>query len=202
MVFLLCPLRLSARGNWLPVGIYNLGNTCSMNATLQCLIHCKPLRELFLLDLVHPYQSCSVIRMKSGKSSCLICEMDKAILEYYGSAVGIDTIAALEELPDLTSVAITPRAIEQPHSIRGLPIIPSRLLAECWKNRGMKHVAGHAQHDAQEFFDAFLDCLAHHALAYRKSAQEMREVVYESRLSTKYHNPTSNKGKLCYLLEN
>ena len=165
-----------------------------MNATLQCLIHCKPLQELFLRDLAHPYQSCNVLRLKSGKSSCLTCEMDKAILEYFGSAVGIDTISALEELSDFSSRSSTIRE-KQPPDIRGLPIIPSRLLAESWRNRGMKNVAGHAQHDAQEFFDAFVDCLAHHALAYQKCAEEMRQVVHESRLHKKHENPKSNTGK-------
>jgi ubiquitin C-terminal hydrolase len=187
----------SARGQWLPVGIYNLGNTCSMSATLQCLIHCKPLHDLFLRDLAHPYQSCSVLR--SGKSSCLTCEMDKTILEYFGSAVGIDTIAALEEHSDFsTGTTTTLLEIVQPNDTRGLPLIPSRLLAECWRNRSMKNVAGHGQHDAQEFFDAFVDCLAHHALAYQKSAQEMRNMVYESRLLSKYESPRSDTGNYLF----
>lgn len=122
--------------------------------------------------------------------------MDKAFLEYFGSSVGIDTIAALEEISDLTSDATTmPLAIGQPHDTRGLPVIPSRLLAECWRNRGMKNVAGHGQHDAHEFFDAFVDCLALHALAYQRSAQDMRQVVQESRLHTKHEIPKSDTGK-------
>jgi len=167
-----------------------------MSATLQCLIHCKPLQELFLRDLAHPYQSCNVLRLKSGKSTCLTCEMDKAILEYFGSAVGIDTVSALEELSDFSSSATTTRANEKPPDIRGLPLIPSRLLAECWRNRGMTNVAGHAQHDAQEFFDAFVDCLAHHALAYQKCAEDKRQVVHASPLHTKYEKSKSDTGKL------
>lgn len=122
--------------------------------------------------------------------------MDKAFLEYFGSSVGIDTIAALEEQSDLTLDATTPHAIEQPHDTRGLPIIPSRLLAECWRNRGMKNVAGHGQHDAQEFFDAFVDCLALNALVYQKTAQDMKQVNQEYRLHNKHEGPKSDTGKL------
>lgn len=99
-------------------------------------------------------------------------------MEYYGSAVGIDTIAALEEQLELSSDA-APKCVEKLDKC-GHPIITSSLLAEIWKCRAMNQVAGHAQHDAQEFFNAFVDCLATHALAYQKSAQEMRQIMHET----------------------
>lgn len=52
----------------------------------------------------------------------------------------------------------------------------------------MRHVAGHSQHDAQEFFNAFVDCLATHALAYQKSTQEMRHVMQETQIKHSYTN--------------
>lgn len=160
-----------------------------MNATLQCLIHCKPLQDLFLRTFAHPYQSCGCLR-GSNKTSCLTCELDKIFLEYYGSAVGIDAMSALEEQPELLSKQTLPSKDSATDS-RGHPIIPSSLLAEVWKNRGMRLVAGHAQHDAQEFFNAFIDCLASHALAYQKSAQETRQTVHETQIKKQSNDGTN-----------
>ena len=107
--------------------------------------------------------------------------MDKIFVEYYGSAVGIDAIAALEEQLELSSDATPTRVKKQTPDIRGQPIVPSSLLAEIWKNRDMTH-------DAQEFFNAFVDCLATHALAYQKSAQEMRQIMLETQIKHSYSN--------------
>lgn len=160
--------------------MYNLGNTCYMTATLQCLIHCKPLRDFFLHDLAHPYQSCRALRVGSNKS-CLACELDKIYLECYGSGVGLDAIAALEEQLNLSS-APPADAEEEEQDTHGHPLIPSSILAESWRNRGMKYLACHAQHDAQEYFNAFIDCLATHAFAYHKYAEDMRQAVHKSQI--------------------
>ena len=141
-----------------------------MAATLQCLIHCKPLRDIFLQDLAHPYQSCRALRVGNKKTSCLACEFDKIYLECYGSAIGVDVIAALEEQSKLSSHSAPADVEEEEEDTHGHPIIPSSILAESWRN--MKYLACHAQHDAQEYFNAFIDCLATHALAYHKCAEE------------------------------
>ena len=163
-----------------------------MNATLQCLIHCKPLQDLFLLKLGHPYQSCHYLRLENNKGTCLTCEMDRLFLEYYGSAVGIDTIAALEEPQEVSTDAAATRAKKQTNEECGHPIVPSSLLAEIWKTRAMKNLHGHAQHDAQEFFNAFIDCLATHALTYQKSAHDMRQIMHESQIKQSY--PSENQS--------
>lgn len=162
-----------------------------MTATLQCLIHCKPLRELFLRDLAHPYQSCRALRLGSNKTSCLACELDVIFLEVYGSAVGIDAIAALEENLELSSDATPIDAKEEAHDTRGHPIIPSSILAESWRNRGMKFLASRGQHDAQEYFNAFVNCLATHTLAYQTCAKDTRQAMNKSQIK-RLHSGNDN----------
>jgi len=156
------------------------------------MIHCKPLQEQFIQNLAHPYQSCYVLRRENNNASCLTSEMDKMFLEYYGSAVGIDTIAALEEQLELSSHATPASEKKQTTCNRGHPLVPSSLLAEAWKNRGMKQVAGHGQHDAQEFFSAFVESLAIHAEAYQQSAHDMRQVMHKAQI--KQAHPYTNPG--------
>jgi len=142
--------------------------------------------------MIHPYQSCCCFRHgRKSELSCLGCEMDKLFLEYYGSAVGIDTIAALEEQCTQSDATYTLTRTQTQDKQRGHPIIPSSMLRECWKNEHMRHIAGYSQHDAQEFFNAFIDCLATHAVAYQTSAQDMRKLIYEPQLKQSHLNENS-----------
>ena len=70
--------------------------------------------------------------------------MDKLFLEYYGSAVGIDTIAALEEQCTQSDATSTLTRTQTQDKQRGHPIIPASMLKECWKNEHMKHIAGYS----------------------------------------------------------
>lgn len=104
----------------LPVGMYNLGNTCFMSCILQCLIHCVPLQQHFLRDVGHHHKSCELVRSAyrqndstgSGQSTstkatnefdksniCLACEMDKLFLQYFGSSIGQDVTRAVCQAP-------------------------------------------------------------------------------------------------------
>ena len=149
-----------------------------MNATLQCLINCVPLQEAFLTNLAHPYQCCAAL----GEASCLACEIDKLLLEHFGSSVGIDTIAALEEKSnDLYSTLVTNVVVpSEPEPIRencGHPVIPSNFLAEVWKHSSVRHLARHDQHDAQEFYHAFIDGLETDVLSYQKTLLSMQQAI-------------------------
>jgi ubiquitin C-terminal hydrolase len=111
--------------------------------------------------------------------------MDKLFVNYYGRAVGIDAIAALEnQVGDLSSDALA--CEEKEPDIRGQPIVPSNLLAEVYKNRGMRQIAGSGQHDSQEFFNHFVDALATEILSYQKNAQEMRQILHETQIKHSY----------------
>ena len=145
-----------------------------MNSMLQCLINCVPLQDTFLKDLTHPYQCCAAL--KGGETSCLACEMDKLFLEHFGSSVGIDTIAALEEqIDEVDTNGAVPNDPSPEHC--GHPVIPSNFLAEVWKNLTVRHLARHDQHDAQEFYHAFIDGLDTDVLSYQKTLRSMQHAI-------------------------
>lgn len=154
-----------------------------MSAVLHCLVNCKRLEKLFLLDLVHPYQSCEAL-CNGNVNRCLACQFDKIFLEYFGSSNGIDAIAALEEhklgyLP-LSSLRFTgktnaiytnKRQIER----CGHPIILSSFLNESWRQVEMKQFAGQNQNDAQEFFSSFINALATSDCSYLNTIKKLKE---------------------------
>lgn len=129
-----------------PVGMYNLGNTCYQSSVLQCLMACPSVQKYFLEDLQHPFATCQEHRSNSS-AGCLACAMDRLMLQYFGSARGINALAILEERDDESQ-------------LRGDPLVGSEMLFTTWKCPGMSHLAGYEQRDAHEFLHGFLDSLS------------------------------------------
>lgn len=122
-----------------------MGNTCFISSVLHCLINCEPLENIFLFNLIHPYQSCRALRSEEG---CLACELDRAFLEYFGSANSINALGA-------SSLPCTHFWNDkQRREFCGHPLILSSFLAETWTLEAccsMKELAGQNQNNAQEF---------------------------------------------------
>lgn len=193
----------------MPVGMFNLGNTCYQSAIIQCLVHCPPLQKYFLLDIGHHYKSYQLYKLKQSPSTatvvstsplaagaatanqttngsgqkktedvCLACEMDKFMLDYYGSTVGMDVLSVMEEaskqeakksLPARQAALLNGNGtLWKKRKTKGGPVIAAGLLTAGWKCEGMDHLAGYEQKDAHEYFHGFLDILSKHTRVYRE----------------------------------
>ena len=141
-------------------GMFNAGNSCFINAVLQCICHLHSVRAFFLsgrhLPENCPYFKTDVgFKFSSGPNAfahissnaddgasnlkgCLACELDGIIQDMYtpGSSLG--------------------------------PIMPHRFIHVLWLQS--KNLAGYLQHDAHEFFICCIDELSKACEAYSKSS--------------------------------
>jgi ubiquitin carboxyl-terminal hydrolase 22/27/51 len=157
---------------------------------------------------------------KKNKHSCLASELDKLILDYYGSSIGMNVTAALRACDSIvddsfvespgprkkTPAAVigsmlginnnTSRTLPAAASSavatvqQGDPLITADILAETWKCTEM---AGYAQKDAHEFLHAFLDIVGKHAHRYREQVYQCIRSVDSSRGT---FNVTSKKSEM------
>lgn len=141
-------------------GMFNAGNSCFINAVLQCICHLHCVREFFLSGR-HLPESCPYCKSESSCNTapssssypqvssnaddvashargCLACELDGILQEMYtpGSSLG--------------------------------PVTPHRFIYALWLQS--KNLAGYQQHDAHEFFICCIDEISKACEAYSKSS--------------------------------
>jgi ubiquitin carboxyl-terminal hydrolase 22/27/51 len=182
-----------------PVGLVNLGNTCYQSTIIQVLINCTALQEYFLLHVGHHHLACNVYRKfeattkasprKRLRDICLACELDKLMLMYYGSNVGVNVLETTSEVARNTygnEVASAISKTSKKNVEPGSPLVCTEFLTATWKCKGMKHLTGYEQKDAHEFLHSFLDNTA-------KSMKHFREftsgVINMARESNEFKSP-------------
>ncbi|KAL7592180.1 hypothetical protein Lser_V15G34990 [Lactuca serriola] len=82
-------LLLKKRKNGPPLGFKNLGNTCYLNAVLQCLTYTPPLAN-FCLRLQHS-ENCDFLAQQDKKSDCPFCLLEKRIVRSLSIDSTLDT---------------------------------------------------------------------------------------------------------------
>ena len=155
-------------------GMFNAGNSCFINAVLQCICHLHSVRSFFLSGR-HLPENCSYCKLEPGSNTapppnalsqtssiaddggsstrgCLACELDGIIQEMYapGSHLG--------------------------------PVMPHRFIYALWLHS--KNLAGYQQHDAHEFFICCIDQLSKACEAYGKSSLQIGPLFGGSCLSS------------------
>ncbi|KAF6756816.1 hypothetical protein DFP72DRAFT_963469, partial [Ephemerocybe angulata] len=113
-------------------GLVNLGQTCFLNAVLQCLIHNPLLRNYFLGDK-HNWRNCKV-------EQCTCCEMDKLFSEIYSTSTSSNSNSLTSSFDPNTGPS------------DAAPFGPTSFLYTLWKVASSELSSGYAQQDAHEFF--------------------------------------------------
>ena len=65
------------------IGLYNLGNNCYLNATIQCLAYTPPFSQ-WLVSRPHS----PLCKLKPVKGFCSLCEVERIIFDIFNSANG------------------------------------------------------------------------------------------------------------------
>ncbi|KAI9876538.1 MAG: hypothetical protein M1823_007260, partial [Watsoniomyces obsoletus] len=123
-------------------GLFNLGETCYMNAVLQMMVH-NPLLASYFLGMGHPIHLCPISKEPEKKN-------DSESEDDDGSEDKADQKVCVA--CGMTEVFSDVTMADQP-----LPAHAVNLLFASWKN--IPHMQGKGQQDAQEWFILIVDKL-------------------------------------------
>ncbi|EXJ60144.1 hypothetical protein A1O7_04296 [Cladophialophora yegresii CBS 114405] len=131
-------------------GLYNLGETCYMNAVLQMMVH-NPLLASYFLGMGHSIHTCPINRELEGKK-----EKGNESEEEQQDDDGVSSDEK-KELPSCVACGMTEVFSDVTMVDQPIPAQAVNLLFASWKN--IQHMSGKGQQDAQEWFMCIVDRL-------------------------------------------
>ncbi|EXJ90023.1 hypothetical protein A1O3_03091 [Capronia epimyces CBS 606.96] len=142
-------------------GLFNLGETCYMNAVLQMMVH-NPLLASYFLGMGHPIHTCPISKEPEKKDDASDEEEQASEDQDQKKELQVCVACGMTDLfSDVTMV-------DQP-----LPAHAVNLLFASWKN--IPQMSGKGQQDAQEWFMYIIDRL-HEAVAQYSTPDQTNSV--------------------------
>ncbi|KIW69094.1 hypothetical protein PV04_04989 [Phialophora macrospora] len=130
-------------------GLYNLGETCYMNAVLQMMVH-NPLLASYFLGMGHSIHTCPINRELEGKKD----KGNESEEDQDDDGVSSEE---KKELPSCVACGMTEVFSDVTMVDQPIPAQAVNLLFASWKN--IQHMSGKGQQDAQEWFMCIVDRL-------------------------------------------
>jgi ubiquitin carboxyl-terminal hydrolase 22/27/51 len=140
-------------------GLFNLGETCYMNAVLQMMVH-NPLLASYFLGMGHPVHLCPISNQPDKKND---------------SDSEDDDDNEDKEQKTCVACGMTEVFSDATQADQSLPAHAVNLLFASWKN--IPHMSGKQQQDAQEWFILIVDKL-HEAVSQHQNSKKQCDCFF------------------------